>query len=69
MSPHSEEHLHICQRWEEAYGSQKNTCSGLLVEKQEYELKVELGRQLKFLEVVAKATLQPNIVLKSEVSK
>ena len=36
---------------------------------QDWELKVDLGKQLKFLETVATTTLRPDMVLISEASK
>jgi len=45
------------------------TSSGLLAGAQDWELKVDLGKQLKFPENAAATTLRPDIVLISEASK
>jgi len=45
------------------------TSSGLLAAAQDWELKVDLGKQLKFQENAAATTLRPDMVLISEASK
>jgi len=45
------------------------TSSGLLAAAQDWELKVDLGKQLKFLENDAAAATRPDMVLISEASK
>ena len=47
----------------------RNTSSGLLATARDWELAVDLGKQLKFPEVVATTTLRPDIVLTSVASK
>lgn len=47
----------------------RNTSSGLLATAHDWELKVDLGKHLKFPEAVAKTTPRPDIVLTSAVSK
>ncbi|XP_061733213.1 uncharacterized protein LOC133536595 [Nerophis ophidion] len=47
----------------------RNTSSGLLATARDWELSVDLGKQLKFPDVVAKTTLRPDIVLTSVASK
>ena len=47
----------------------RNTSSGLLATARDWEPKVDLGKQLKFPEAVAKTTLRQDIVLTSVASK
>ncbi|XP_056097411.1 uncharacterized protein LOC130076370 [Rhinichthys klamathensis goyatoka] len=47
----------------------RGTSSGLLATARDWELAVDLGKQLKFPEAVAITTLRPDIVLTSEASK
>lgn len=47
----------------------RTTSSGLLAMVQDWELKVDLGRQLKFPETVTITSLRPDIVLISEASE
>ncbi|XP_073696141.1 uncharacterized protein [Garra rufa] len=47
----------------------RGTSSGLLATARDWELSVDLGKQLKFPETVAITTLRPDIVLTSEASK
>lgn len=45
------------------------TSTDILAIAQDWELKVNLGKQLKFPNTIPAATLRPNIVLLSETSK
>ncbi|KAL4001244.1 hypothetical protein ACER0C_006543 [Sarotherodon galilaeus] len=47
----------------------RNTSPGLLATVHDWELRVDLAKQLKFPEAVAKTTLRPDIVVTSVVSK
>lgn len=47
----------------------RTTSSGLLTSAQDWELKVDLGKQLKFTETVAITSLRPDMVHISESSK
>ncbi|XP_061747756.1 uncharacterized protein LOC133545995, partial [Nerophis ophidion] len=47
----------------------RDTSSSLLATARDWELSVDLGKQLKFPDVVAKRTLRPDIVLTSVASK
>ena len=42
---------------------------GLLIAAQDWQLNVDLGRQLKFPETIAVTTLRPDMVLMSETSR
>ena len=54
---------------EKSTSTARTTSSGLLATAQDWELKVDLGKQLKFPETVAITALRPDIVLILETSK
>ena len=54
---------------EETPATARTSSSGLLAKAQDWELKVDLGKQLKFPENVATTSLRPDLVLTSASSK
>lgn len=49
--------------------AERKTSTGLMVSARDWQLKVDLGRQLKFPEHIAKTRLSPDVVLTSDSSK
>ncbi|XP_026126685.1 uncharacterized protein LOC113108082 [Carassius auratus] len=62
-------HLKKYSVGEKSTPAARGTSSGLLATARDWELSVDLGKQLKFPEAVAITTLRPDVVLTSEASK